>query len=493
MVATPNSYRLSQFAFPFLNQRMRPTVVGDSINADGSTGRMPYGWIRKANPARWAGFSSYGFNYGNNGPVVFNKPSDFGQVCTTIATGTITSGPFQVGETVTESVSLATAKTIRYDNGENLIYLNPLTGTLTGGQVLTGGTSGAHTPGGTRVIGPVNPLSGFGAVLTAEGGDPSGGAAENASWPTIYGDSGIFKADIADFTAMYNGQFDASTMAAFGGGAWFGGTGSKCRVGLYSGAACGLSPIGYDGFLNQAPNTQTDVQNSIALVTGSNFVDINLNVGLGLPAKWEVFAAHGSAPNETGKNLYCQGTRWYNSLIQGLEMSFACKGGATVAMHIDTTRVSNQAITDWVNLYETDSIIIWLGQNDTPTYDGTWITNLIALIQRWRAAVQAAGRSFKCLLISPYDTGSATLANIATDMYTVAATYSDVSFLNLYALAGPFATIDSLYLGDHVHPNADGSGANYFIGKVNQQMVEGVGGHTPRMRTGSSRRGLGPR
>lgn len=62
-------------------------------------------------------------------------------------------GTFSEGETVTESTSNATAVLRRNDQGAGtaVLYLDPASGTLTGGQTLTGGTSSATATGGTII------------------------------------------------------------------------------------------------------------------------------------------------------------------------------------------------------------------------------------------------------------------------------------------------------------------------------------------------------
>ena len=64
--------------------------------------------------------------------------------------GAIT-GTFVEGETVTESTSLAVGVLRRLDSGgsSKALYLSVTSGTFTGGQTLTGGTSGATATGGT--------------------------------------------------------------------------------------------------------------------------------------------------------------------------------------------------------------------------------------------------------------------------------------------------------------------------------------------------------
>ena len=63
------------------------------------------------------------------------------------------SGTFAVGETVTESTSLATGVVRRSDQGAAtpVLYIDRVTGTFTGGQTLTGGTSSATATGGTII------------------------------------------------------------------------------------------------------------------------------------------------------------------------------------------------------------------------------------------------------------------------------------------------------------------------------------------------------
>ena len=64
--------------------------------------------------------------------------------------GSIT-GTYVEGEVITQSVSLATGTLRRLDAGgsSKALYIEPLTGTFTSGNTLTGGTSGATATGGT--------------------------------------------------------------------------------------------------------------------------------------------------------------------------------------------------------------------------------------------------------------------------------------------------------------------------------------------------------
>lgn len=63
------------------------------------------------------------------------------------------TGTFSEGETITESVSSATGVLRRNDQGAGTaaLYIVPSTGTFTGAQVLTGGTSGATATGGAII------------------------------------------------------------------------------------------------------------------------------------------------------------------------------------------------------------------------------------------------------------------------------------------------------------------------------------------------------
>lgn len=64
--------------------------------------------------------------------------------------GSIT-GTYVEGEVITEATSTATGTLRRLDAGgsSKVLYIEPLSGTFTGGQTLTGGTSGATATGGT--------------------------------------------------------------------------------------------------------------------------------------------------------------------------------------------------------------------------------------------------------------------------------------------------------------------------------------------------------
>src|SRR5258708_356718 len=64
--------------------------------------------------------------------------------------GAIT-GTYVEGEVITQSVSSATGTLRRLDAGgtSKCLYIEPLTGTFTSGNTLTGGTSGATCTGGT--------------------------------------------------------------------------------------------------------------------------------------------------------------------------------------------------------------------------------------------------------------------------------------------------------------------------------------------------------
>lgn len=63
------------------------------------------------------------------------------------------TGTFSEGETITESTSSATGVLRRSDQtaGTPALYIDPASGTFTGGQTLTGGTSGATATGGTII------------------------------------------------------------------------------------------------------------------------------------------------------------------------------------------------------------------------------------------------------------------------------------------------------------------------------------------------------
>jgi hypothetical protein len=102
-----------------------------------------------------------------------------------IACSGTAGGPFQLGETITESVSSATGVLKDADSlsAPTYVILEPASGSLTGGHTLTGGTSSATATGGTKTTSPVQSLSTAGC----NGADLQHQDASDAAWFTVDG------------------------------------------------------------------------------------------------------------------------------------------------------------------------------------------------------------------------------------------------------------------------------------------------------------------
>ncbi len=106
-----------------------------------------------------------------------------------------------------------------------------------------------------------------------------------------------------------------------------------------------------------------------------------------------------------------------------------------------------------MNLTDTNTMLIWIGQNDPAKYDGPgWKLQMENLTARYKTARP----DMQFILVSSYDTGNSRLADYSQDLYEISQDDSSVLFLNLYQQAGPFSSIDGNYLSDHVHPNLAG-------------------------------------
>jgi len=174
--------------------------------------------------------------------------------------------------------------------------------------------------------------------------------------------------------------------------------------------------------------------------------------------------APGQSP-AAGSNAVLVGVRFYTGET-GFQLSDLHQGGVGIDYFADPASAPQTAINQYVNLTDTNMMMIWIGQNDPGKYDGAgWKTQMQSLIARYKAA--RPGMQF--ILVSSYDTGNSRLADYAQDLYDISQTDSSVLFLNLYEQAGSFSQIDSNYLVDHVHPNL--AGDTYFPAQL-ESLIE---------------------
>lgn len=327
---------------------------------------------------------------------------------------------------------------------------------------------GVSGPTGNPAISSYPAIGGYsntGFGTTAPGATPSGGAGDAAvAVGKSMGDTGVLGADVGSFSTIFRQYMTATDRSHFQGSDWAGVVGLKCRAMLYRGAL-GVSKWGFAVTRDQSQDQTADFNVSIA--SGYNQVDLTFPAThVTEDAVWTMTAA---SPNidETGLNGYLQGVRWFTTET-GLEMSFlSAVGGAHVADFTDTARVSDAALAAYVSAFNLNTIIVWVGENDT--IDATWNTKMLALLARWRAAI---GVTFKALVITTYQTSGTNAAKVAAiDAYLLAISqaWTDVSFLSVGGIDAGYALANGL-LADTVHPVQD-TGGSYLVGIVNTAIV----------------------
>lgn len=225
-------------------------------------------------------------------------------------------------------------------------------------------------------------------------------------------------------------------------------------------------------------NTNTGVAVTAGVAQyGSYEVDIPAGVNgvVGYPSMDIILTA---GANETGKNWYPIAFRLYRSGVVGTEFNcLGSIGGADLAFHInpavcsDAMRQQYYAAIGSPNLF-----IIPIGTNGTVAK-----ADLLTLIQNRRAIMANLGVKPYFLLLPPYDTnrGAAYHQGVSQVMYELSCEHSDVAFIDQYQVAGPFATLDALYLSDSVHPTE--AGAAYFA-EVLWTQIAAAASETPSAR-----------
>jgi hypothetical protein len=174
----------------------------------------------------------------------------------------------------------------------------------------------------------------------------------------------------------------------------------------------------------------------------------------------------GAAPvNATNFILCCALVR---SGAAGFTLLPASNGGWSVLTWLDTTKISDGALAAVLPLLGVTDIVISIGQNNPGETAPQFQSSLQQLAARFRAAVPTASIIF----LPTYDTNNAGsaphLAGFADSHYAAQQATPNSCFLNLYAVAGPFAQNNALgYFSDGVHPTA--AGAIYFC-----QTIQGL-------------------
>ena len=287
-------------------------------------------------------------------------------------------------------------------------------------------------------------------------------------WPGPFGVRAPDASDLAPY-AVVPPEFvwvPGARRTVFSGGDWVSGSDIAVRMITYRPPSgfMSIGVVGLRGF------DSFGFRNVVPLSVGYGWVDLPPTVGPDqLQAQWR---GSGDGQNETGRMFVGLGARAWSPSRDGLEMAFFGNAGKGVDFHVDPTKISDAAISAAVTALEIDTVIVWLGANDAvANYDQTWRARMDALVDRWRRAVTAQGREVRILVVSQYALGgqfAANLPKMAADLYEISLARADVAFINVYRLAGPYATLNAMYLADGVHPNA--AGVDYLAGIIDSAL-----------------------
>lgn len=327
-------------------------------------------------------------------------------------------------------------------------YERELTPTAWAGVTSSCGLGGTvDMEGTTGTVDTVGMNGGFGgtAILDGAGGGVSG---EADRWPTQYSNYRS-AGNIGGGSTITNVQYTATRRAGFAAGDPFTGAGTF-RICLNRGTV-GIASVGMFTLRGGGSFQAVD---PIPLALGYNYADVPVAAGVGDIVAQVVGSS--AANDETGQNLYYMNQRFKATGVTGLTLGCLGVGGLAVDGLNNVVYYTDAAITAYVTAFDTDTIIINIGTNDS-TWGPIQYAHLLSAISRWRSAIVALGRTFKCLLISPYAQSARSYPDVAAYMAQACGTNSDISFYDQAAVTPNYATMNATYLVDGVHPNTTGS------------------------------------
>lgn len=192
-----------------------------------------------------------------------------------------------------------------------------------------------------------------------------------------------------------------------------------------------------------------------------------------------------TAESAPGANtLIHLGTRMRARTNAGVQMQFLSHGGWTTVDHLDPARFTDEALRQYYAATGAPThIMLWLGQNQTVAesadfYSLSYLlfkTHIDAIIDRHERVITDMGAPPpRWLLVSQYKTGYDQFHHelMCAGLHASSLERENVSFLNLYRLAGGEAFNQDAYLEDGVHPN--GSGVHYLAFLMNEEMKSPV-------------------
>ncbi|MCC6429013.1 MAG: hypothetical protein IT435_19610 [Phycisphaerales bacterium] len=192
-----------------------------------------------------------------------------------------------------------------------------------------------------------------------------------------------------------------------------------------------------------------------------------------------------TSESTTGANtLILLGARLRAGIEDGVQVQFIAHGGWTTVDHASLARFTDAALSQYYAATDPPThIILWIGQNQTPqesadfyslSYD-LYKDHVEAIIDRHEAAIDSLeAPAPRWLLVSQYKTGYDEFHHqlLAEGLHAISQERENVSFLNLYRIAGGEAFNQSAYLSDGVHPNE--TGVQHLAALMNAEMKSSV-------------------
>ena len=164
---------------------------------------------------------------------------------------------------------------------------------------------------------------------------------------------------------------------------------------------------------------------------------------------------------EAGSEVALHSVRVTNGL-DGQQYATVSQSGKGVRWFTDEATWSDQTIADLLTGTDTDTALIFLGQNDYFSIEAAaWERDMRELIGR----LDAADPDLEYILVASYDTEFSSedvLGQYADALDRIATDRDDALFINLFEAAGTATFInESGFLRDGVHPSD--SGSVYFV------------------------------
>lgn len=188
-----------------------------------------------------------------------------------------------------------------------------------------------------------------------------------------------------------------------------------------------------------------------------------------------------TAESTPGANaLTLLGVRMRTTAATGVQVQFISHGGWKTVDHVSPSNFTDDALRQYYAATGAPTrVMLWIGQNQTTQESnafsgGDWSvykSNVQAIISRHDSVIESLGKPRpRWLLVAPYKTGyyEETHLMMARALFELSLDDPDVSFLNLYQIAGGETFDKDAYLSDGVHPNA--AGVHYLASLMNSQM-----------------------